>query len=94
MNPEQKSKEAKLCALRSDLKKANGALEEKRKELDRRIAGEQPKLFEDETKLFDQVIDPKQRKAILSPYKALVLKLEQDIKKLEKQEINGTGSLF
>lgn len=94
MNPEQKTKEAKLSALRSELKKANGALEEKRKELNRRIAGEQPQLFEDETKLFDQTIDPKQREAILSPYKAFVFKLEQDIKKLEKQEINGTGSLF
>lgn len=94
MTPEEKNWMDALTKLRTSLEKSNAVLKQKTQEIDSRIASEQPKLFEDDSKLFEIQIDQNQRKTFLAPYKAEVLKLEQAIGKLEKQQITGTGSLF
>lgn len=94
MTPEQRNRDIQIKALKAELSKANEALKSKSLELDKRIRDEQPKLFEDKSILFDQPINPNSKKVILEPYKARIIKLEQDIERLAKAPINETGRLF
>lgn len=94
MTPEERNRAIQIKALNTELSKANEALKNKALELDKRIRDEQPRLFEDSSILFEQPINPSSKKVILEPYKARIIKLEQEIERLSKAQLNETGRLF
>lgn len=96
MAPEEKQRQKLIRECTDRLSKAEAALRQKTKELDRRIRDEQPKLFPESNGLFEKDVgfSPSQREAILAPYRVQVKKLADELSKLQKSLDITTGKLF
>ena len=94
LSPEQQEQNKQIALLEARLITTNEALRKRTLEIDKRIAQEQPSLFEDSSKLFEVDISPEQRKRVLEPYLKEIDDISKALESLRKLKVNNTQSLF
>ena len=88
---EQKAVDDQLQAAREELSTATDAFKDKRKELDKDIQEDTPDLFgerksQQESKLFDERVDPEAKEKALQPFKDRMAKAKAEVERLEAKQ--------